>query len=64
MLELCWKGTRTVSLGDGGTRKFLLDGDEVFMTGTTPFIIYDFIYTFKSQVVFCSEVYSTILDKM
>lgn len=33
MLELCWKGTRTVSLGDGGSRKFLLDGDEVIMTG-------------------------------
>ncbi|KAK6959830.1 hypothetical protein BgiMline_035003, partial [Biomphalaria glabrata] len=29
MLELCWKGTRTVDLGNGITRKFLQDGDEV-----------------------------------
>ena len=30
MLELCWKGTRDVALGDSGdTRKFLKDGDTV-----------------------------------
>ena len=43
MLELSWKGTRSVSLGDGGSRKFLLDGDEVIMTGmldVTHIIIY------------------------
>lgn len=33
MLELSWKGTRAVELGNGHTRKFLLDGDEVIMTG-------------------------------
>merc|ERR1712071_679497 len=34
MLELCWKGTRTVKLGDSGVeRKFLQDGDTVTMTG-------------------------------
>lgn len=33
MLELSWKGTRAVELGNGQTRKFLLDGDEVIMTG-------------------------------
>ncbi|CAD5125243.1 DgyrCDS13485 [Dimorphilus gyrociliatus] len=33
MLELCWKGTKTIDLGDGVTRKFLKDGDEVIMTG-------------------------------
>lgn len=34
MLELCWKGTREVKLGDSGeVRKFLKDGDEVLMTG-------------------------------
>ncbi|XP_058854897.1 fumarylacetoacetase-like [Acipenser ruthenus] len=33
MLELSWKGTKTIDLGDGQTRKFLQDGDEVFMTG-------------------------------
>jgi len=33
MLELCWKGTKTVELGSGLTRKFLQDGDEVIMTG-------------------------------
>lgn len=32
MLELCWKGTREVPLGDE-TRKFLRDGDTVVMTG-------------------------------
>lgn len=33
MLELCWKGTKAVSLGGDATRKFLQDGDEVVMTG-------------------------------
>ncbi|XP_062585313.1 fumarylacetoacetase-like [Saccostrea cucullata] len=33
MLELCWKGTKTVDLGNGETRKFLKDGDDVIMTG-------------------------------
>lgn len=33
MLELCWKGTKEVSLGGGETRKFLRDGDTVVMTG-------------------------------
>ncbi|XP_059175663.1 fumarylacetoacetase-like [Physella acuta] len=33
MLELCWKGTRTVDLGNGLTRKFLQDGDEVIFHG-------------------------------
>lgn len=32
MLELCWKGTRPIDLGNGITRKFLQDGDEVIMT--------------------------------
>ncbi|XP_073852612.1 fumarylacetoacetase isoform X6 [Macaca fascicularis] len=33
MLELSWKGTKPISLGNGQTRKFLLDGDEVIITG-------------------------------
>ncbi|KAH9508265.1 hypothetical protein Btru_050668 [Bulinus truncatus] len=33
LLELCWKGTRTVDLGNGITRKFLQDGDEVIFHG-------------------------------
>jgi fumarylacetoacetase len=34
MLELCWKGTREVPLGDSGqVRKFLRDGDTVVMKG-------------------------------
>lgn len=33
MLELCWKGTREVDLGNGNVRKFLKDGDDVIMTG-------------------------------
>ncbi len=33
MLELSWKGTRTVSLGQGGERKFVQDGDSVVMRG-------------------------------
>ena len=32
MLEQCWKGTKEVNVGDE-TRKFLKDGDTVFMTG-------------------------------
>lgn len=33
MLELSWKGTKPINLGNGQTRKFLLDGDEVIITG-------------------------------
>ena len=33
MLELSWRGTRAIELGSGHTRKFLLDGDEVIITG-------------------------------
>ena len=33
MLELCWKGTREVAIGDGLTRTFLVDGDEVILSG-------------------------------
>lgn len=33
MLELSWRGTKAIELGNGQTRKFLLDGDEVIMTG-------------------------------
>jgi len=33
MLELCWKGTKTVPLGGDETRKFLKDGDLVVMSG-------------------------------
>ena len=33
MLELCWKGTKTVALSDGSERKFLKDGDTVIMSG-------------------------------
>ncbi|KAH9508272.1 hypothetical protein Btru_050683 [Bulinus truncatus] len=33
LLELCWKGARTVDLGNGITRKFLQDGDEVIFHG-------------------------------
>jgi len=31
MLELSWKGTKTIELTDGSTRKFLEDGDEVII---------------------------------
>lgn len=34
MLELCWKGTRPLSLQDGSSRIFLQDGDEISMTAT------------------------------
>ena len=33
MLELSWRGSRTVDLGDGITRKFIQDGDQVIITG-------------------------------
>lgn len=33
MLELCWKGTKPLTLKGGGQRKFLADGDEVIMSG-------------------------------
>ncbi|XP_015596619.1 fumarylacetoacetase [Cephus cinctus] len=33
MLELCWKGTKTIPMKDGTTRKFLQDNDEVIIRG-------------------------------
>jgi fumarylacetoacetase len=33
MLELSWKGTKPVKLSDGTERKFILDNDNVIMTG-------------------------------
>ena len=42
MLELCWKGTKPVDLGNGQSRKFLQDGDEVVMTGRKFFFIWFF----------------------
>ncbi|XP_055845703.1 fumarylacetoacetase [Episyrphus balteatus] len=33
MLELSWKGTKTVNLNGGSTRKFIQDGDEVVIRG-------------------------------
>ncbi|XP_041460201.1 fumarylacetoacetase-like [Lytechinus variegatus] len=33
MLELCWKGTKEVDLGNGNIRKFLKDGDTVILSG-------------------------------
>lgn len=33
LLELSWAGSKEVKLAEGGTRKFLKDGDEVIMTG-------------------------------
>jgi len=33
MLELSWRGSRTVDLGGGQTRKFIQDNDEVIITG-------------------------------
>ncbi|XP_074090114.1 fumarylacetoacetase isoform X2 [Macrotis lagotis] len=32
MLELSWRGTKVIDLGNGQTRKFLQDGDEVIIT--------------------------------
>lgn len=33
MLELSWKGTKSIPMPDGTERKFILDGDTVTMTG-------------------------------
>ncbi|XP_062062330.1 fumarylacetoacetase [Lepus europaeus] len=33
LLELSWRGTKPIELGQGQTRTFLLDGDEVTLTG-------------------------------
>jgi len=33
MLELSWKGTKEIDLGDGNKRKFLKDGDKVIING-------------------------------
>jgi fumarylacetoacetase len=35
-LERTWNGTAPVKLGDGSTRRFLLDGDTVVMSATAP----------------------------
>ncbi|XP_005858343.2 PREDICTED: fumarylacetoacetase, partial [Myotis brandtii] len=36
MLELSWRGTQPIELGNGQTRRFLQDGDEVIITGHMP----------------------------
>jgi fumarylacetoacetase len=36
LLELSWRGSKTVDVGNGKTRKFLQDGDEVILTGKLP----------------------------
>ena len=33
MLELSWRGSKTVNLDDGSTRKFIKDGDTVIVSG-------------------------------
>ena len=33
MIELSWKGTKEIDVGDGETRKFLKDGDTVVLSG-------------------------------
>lgn len=33
MLELSWRGTKTIELNGGQTRKFIQDGDEVIIRG-------------------------------
>lgn len=33
MLELSWRGSKSINLGQGQTRTFLEDGDEVTITG-------------------------------
>merc|ERR1719258_460826 len=33
MLELCWKGTKPMTMPDGTQRKFINDGDTVVMRG-------------------------------
>ena len=33
MLELSWKGSREVDIGNGEVRKFIKDGDDIIMTG-------------------------------
>lgn len=33
MLELSWRGSKTVNVGDGVSRKFIQDGDDVIITG-------------------------------
>ena len=33
MLEICWKGTKPLSMPDGTERKFIQDGDSVIFKG-------------------------------
>jgi len=42
MLELSWRGSRTIDLGDGVTRKFLQDDDEVIMSGNYYYLTWPF----------------------
>lgn len=40
MLELSWRGSKSITLGDNEMRTFLKDGDEVTMTGYTFYTVY------------------------
>jgi fumarylacetoacetase len=33
MIELSWRGSKAVDIGEGQTRKFINDGDEVILSG-------------------------------
>jgi hypothetical protein len=41
MLELSWKGTKTVALSGGATRKFIQDGDELILRGKKKIIFFN-----------------------
>lgn len=49
MLELSWRGSRTIELGDGVTRKFLQDDDEVIITGNYYHCNFFFLHSRRIQ---------------
>jgi hypothetical protein len=59
MLELCWKGTKEVTLSDGSIRKFLKDGDEVSAACRLPSSLCCLLSAFSSLV---SPFFCLVLD--
>uniref|UniRef100_A0AAY5K0V9 Fumarylacetoacetase n=1 Tax=Esox lucius TaxID=8010 RepID=A0AAY5K0V9_ESOLU len=60
LLELSWRGTKTVDLGEGETRTFLKDGDEVTLTGRDHDMIISHLLEQLSNVCLTSHTYTGV----
>lgn len=60
MLELSWRGSKSITLGGDEIRSFLNDGDEVTMTGA-PFNTTHFAHMYTSDAI---TIYTPLLREI